>query len=274
MAAELFSYIKAGLEIIFFTSIIYYFCVWLKKDKNKNLVVYFFSYCAIFSFAALLNLATIVTFLITCAPIALILFIIFHQELLQRNFITLTNMPITSLEVADWPEQLIRASLHAINNNKQLICVIEHRADLKPFLYTPLVFNAPLAQNLITLLIDSPGFDQKKIFWCNAHGKLIGINGEWQITPHETWQTQSVADLPAWKQDALLMTLKTDTIIFKADPSKRSFDVIIKGVTYENLAAHQTLLLLKKQLALSSSFKGDSSNDRILQKHTHEQLNH
>ena len=274
MAAELFSSIKAGLEIIFFTSITYYFCLWLKKDKNNNLVIYFFSYCAIFSLAALLNLATIITFLIFSAPIALILFIIFHQELLQRNFITLTNMPIASFEVADWPEQLIRASLHAINNNKQLICVIEHRADLKPFLYTPLLFNAPLAQNLVTLLIDSPGFDQKKILWCNAHGKLIGINGEWQITPHETWQTQQVTELPTWKQDALLMTLKTDTIIFKADPTKRSFDVVIKGITYENLAAHQALLLLKKQLALSSTFKGDPTNDRITQKHATEQLNH
>lgn len=274
MVTELFSSIKDGIEIFFFATIIYFFCLWLKKDKNHNLLIYFFGYSVVFCFAALLNLATIVTFLIYSAPITLLLFIIFHQELLQRNFITLTNTHSKAIEVADWQEQLIRASLHAINNNKQLICAIEHRADLNPFLYAPLVFNTPLSQNLITFLIDSAGFDQKKILWCNAHGKLIGINGEWQVTPHETWQTQSVTELPTWKQDALLMTLKTDTIIFKADPSKRVFDVVIKGTVYENLAAHQVLMLFKKHLAIPSSYKGELNNDRITQKHSTEQPNH
>lgn len=274
MIMQIFCVLKDALEIIFFTSVFYLFCVWLKKDKSHNLLVYFFGYCSIFCCAVLLNLATIVTFLLYATPIVLILFIIFHQELLQRNFITLTQMPITSVDVTDWHEQLIRASLHAINNNKQLICVIEHRADLAPFLYAPIILNSPLAQNLVTLVIDSTGFDQKKILWCNTQGKLLGINGEWQITAHQTWQTQSVHELPTWKQDALLMTLKTDTIIYKADPSKRAFDVIIKGMAYENLAAHQTLLLLKKHVAVSSSAKGDSSNDRIIQKHHPQQPNH
>jgi hypothetical protein len=274
MIMQIFCIAKDVIEIIFFTSIIYVFCLWLKKDKSHNLLFYFFGYCIIFCFSALLNLSTIVTFLIYSAPIALIIFIIFHQELLQRNFITLTHMPITSLETFDWPEHLIRASLHAINNNKQLICVIENQADLKPFLYTPIPCNTVLLQNLITILIDSTGFDQKKILWCNTQGKLVGINGEWQITAHETWQTQSVNDLPTWKQDALLMTLKTDTIIYKADPTKRAFDVVIKGTVYENLAAHQTLLLLKKHLAISSSQKGETNHDRITQKHNSEQLNH
>lgn len=274
MVIGLFSYIKDVIEIIFFTNVIYFFSLWLKKDTSHNLLIYFFSYCAMFCFATLLNLATVVTFLIYSAPIVLLLFIIFHQELLQRNFITLTNTPIASFDIADWPEQLIRACLHAINNNKELICVIEHRADLRPFLKTPLLFNSPLAQNLLTLLIDSNGFDQQKVLWCNAQGKLVGINGEWQITANETWQSAIVNTLPAWKQDALLMTLKTDTLIFRVDPSKRAFDVIIKGANYENLAAHQTLLLLKKHLALPSSYKGDPSHDRFTQTHNSQQPNH
>ena len=69
------------------------------------------------------------------------------------------------------------------------------------------------------------------------------------------------------------MTLKTDTIIYKADPSKRAFDVVIKGTIYENLPAHQTLLLLKKHLAFST-YKGDSNHDLTDQKHNSEQLNH
>ncbi len=274
MIERLFSALKDVIEILFFSSVIYCFCLWLKKDKKHNLLIYFFSYCLVFCFGVLLNLATVVAFLTYSTPITLLLFIIFHQELLQRNFITLTNMPICTSESSDWIEQLIRASLHAINNNKQLICAIEHRTSLKPFLYSPLVFNSPLAQNLVSLLVDSTGFDSRKIFWCSSQGKLIGINSEWQVCPHETWQSQATIELPTWKQDALLMTLKTDTIIFKADPSKRAFDVVIKGTLYENLAAHQTLSLLKKYLTISNLTKGDISNDHITQKHNTEQLNH
>ena len=265
-------YIKSTFEILFFSSIVYYFSLWLKKDKRHNLLIHFYAYCGLFLIAGLLNLATIVTFLIYGAPIALMLFIIFHQELLQRNFITLKHTPIALQdESADWAEHLIRASLHAINNNKQLMCVIEHRSDLKPFLNTSLIFNSPIAQNLLTVLIDSNGFDQEKMIWCSTYGKLIGINASWNINHHESWQSPQVKELPSWQQDALLMTLKTDTIIFKANPSKRAFDLIVKGAVQENIPAHHLLALIKKQI--SSSNKGDSTHDRTDQKRILEQPN-
>lgn len=273
MIMQIFFTLKDTIEVLFFTSIIYVFCLWLKKDKSHNLLLHFFGYCALFCFSVLLNLATVVSFLLYSAPIVLILFIIFHQELLQRNFITLTHMPITSLETNDWHEHLIRACLHAINNNKQVICVVENHANLKPFLYAPIICNTPLMQNLVTFLIDSTGFDQKKILWCNAQGRLLGINGEWQIAVHETWQNQSVHDLPTWQQDALLMTLKTDILVFKADPTKRAFDAVVKGIVYENLAAHQILMVLKKHIT-PSMYKGESSHDRVTQKNNSEQPNH
>jgi len=266
-------YIKSSLEILFFSSIIYLFSIWLNKDKRHNLLFHFYAYCAFFCCASLLHLATIVTFFIYAAPFTVMLFILFHQELLQRNFITLKHAPIISSEEnSDWVEQLIRASLHAINNNKQLMCVIEHHCHLKPFITAAVTVQSPLSQNLLTMLIDSPSFDHTKMIWCSSQAKIIGINATWNSMHDQAWLAQPVKELELWQQDALLMTLKTDTIVFKADPAKRAFDIIIKGVYHESIPAHHALALIKKQL--SSSHTGDSNNDRINQKRILEQQNH
>lgn len=266
-------YLKSGLEIVFFSAIIYFFSVWLKKDKRHNLLLHFYAYCFLFCFASLFHLATIVTFLIYATPFTLVLFVIFHQELLQRNFVTLKQSIISAQEEnSDWIEQLIRASLHAINNKKQLMCVIEHYSDLKPFISTPVILQSPLTQNLLTVLIDSQSFDHNKMVWCSAHAKIVGINASWNIAHDTAWQSQAVKELDAWQQDALLMTLKTDIIVFKANPNTRAFDIVVKGLLHSNIPAHQALSLIKKQLL--PTHKGDSSNDRLDQKRILEQQNH
>lgn len=268
-------FIKDLVEILFLSGAIYYFSLWLKKDRRHNLLVYFYAYCAIFLVANLLHLPTISAFLAYSSPLILILFIIFHQELLQRNFITLAKASVTISEEADeWLENIIRASLYAINNNKQLLCVIENHSDLKPFLDTPVIFNSPLQQNILMLLLDSNGFDAQKLLWCNTHGRLVGINCTWRITSHDVWQSSQVKELPSWQQDALLMTLKTDTIVFKADPAKRTFDLITKGTLHENISAHHTLALIKKQLPQSQTIKGDLAHDSKNKKPLSEQSNH
>lgn len=258
------------LEIIFFSGIIYLFSVWLSTDKKKNLLVYFYCYCACIFTSYFLNAVTISTFLIYISPVALILFIIFHQDVLQRNFITLhTEQPIDYDIFVDWLENLIRTALYAINNNKQLICVIENESDLASYLQTSFLIQSPLAQNIMCLVIDSASFDQEKLFWCNRKGKLVAINASWNIprnveTPHN--------NMPLWQQDALLMTLKTDTIVFKADPRTRNFDCVIKGILYQNVTAHNLIPLIKKNM--HHIRKGDIIHENVNQKKYFEQQNY
>lgn len=254
-------YVKDLLEIIFFSITIYYFSLWLKRDKSYNLLVYFYAYCALFCAASLIHLPTVTAFLLYSSPLILLFFIIMHQEILQRNFISVQKSSITANESDDWLEQLLRASLYAINNNKQIVCVIENQTDLGPFLQTPLIFNSPLQQNIILLLMESSGFDAQKIVWCSATGKLIGINCTWRIATDDVWKSLDVKELPAWQQDALLMTLKTDTILFKADPVKRNFDIIIKGVLHENCSAAHALALIKKYIPAYGLYKKDTVHD-------------
>lgn len=255
--------IKDTLEILFFTIILYYFSLWLKKDKRTNLLIYFYGICIIFSLSTFFQLYTISSFFMGVSPIILLLFIIFHQDILQKNFITMHNKPLLiQQESADWLENLIRSSLHAINNNKQLLCVIEHTSDLKPFLNPAFIFNSPLQTNIVTLLIDSSSFDQQKMIWCNTNGKLIAINTTWSFSPSGNNIDNTI---PVWQQEALLMTLKTDTILFKANPDTRLFDLIIKGTLYEELSCHNTLALIKKHVTPVFN-KGDISYDSNHQK--------
>ena len=156
--------IKDSLEIIFFATIIYIFCLWLKKDSRHNLLLYFYSYCALFILTYIGNFNTVHSFLFYASPIILILFIIFHQDVLQRNFITMTHTPTNPIHShSDWLEMLMRTCLHGMNNHKQVICVIEHTADLCSFLQTPFVFKSPLAQNMLMLLLESNSFNQDQI---------------------------------------------------------------------------------------------------------------
>ncbi len=253
-------YFKDMLEIIFFSVVMYYFCIWLKKDKRHNLLIYFYGYWGCFCVASLIHLPTITAFLLYSSPLAVLLFIIFHQDILQRNFVTLQNKPLSTMpENFDWIENLIRMGLSAINNRKQLLCVIEHRSDLKPFLETSIIFNSPLHQNLLALLLDTPQFDQDKMLWCNTQGKLVALNTVWKIGSS------------SWQHDALLMTLKTDTLVFKANPTTRSFDIIAKGILYETVSAHHAIPLIKKHIF--GIWQGDMIHDTAHKKSFFEQQN-
>ena len=53
-----------------------------------------------------------------------IIFIILHQETLQKNFIVL-NRAKNDQETLSWFDEFVRACLRALNSDKEIICVIE-----------------------------------------------------------------------------------------------------------------------------------------------------
>lgn len=252
-------YAKQVIEVLFFSSIVYVFSLWLKTDKRAHLLLYFYAYYLVFACAFFLDLTTISLFLLYSSPIALLLFILFHQEILQRNFVTLTKCPsIQTYQTEQWLENLIRICLHHMNNNSCLYVVIENQSDLKPFITSNHLLNSPISLELLCLVTESPHFDTKKIMWCNSMGTLIGINSSWHLSS----ETQSVGSIPSWQQEALLMTLKTDTIVFKVNNTKRCFEVILKGVLYDTVSAPQIVAFIKKNLNSSYNVhKGELNHD-------------
>lgn len=235
---------RAIVEIFFFSTLFYQISLWLKKDRHLNLLGYWYGYCMVGLIAHTLQLNTISSVLFLFAPTIIMLFLMMHQEQLQKNFVALRSLAPARTPTADWVEQLVRSSLVAINNNKSLVCVIERNDSLQDFLTTSCIFNAELHGSTFDTLITSNIFSDKKLVWINDHGTLRGINASWDLGLEGAWH--ATADMPAWQQDALFFTRKTDAIVIGIMTSNRSFTIIARGQRYEHIAAHNALKFLKK----------------------------
>lgn len=243
----LFAYLKSSIEIIMLMAFFYYFSLWLKRDKEKNLVWYFYGYYFLFIVTWYGNLNALNAFILYSFPLASILFIIVHQEILQRNFISLKKEAPVAINNQDHLEELLRVALSTLNKNKNFSCILEHTSDLKPFIKTDFSFKAELKQECLSYLIDSKTFDEHKYIWCSWQGYLIAVNAQWRIH-----QAQPLPELSScnnqWKEDALLITSKTDACVIKGNPTTRLFDLIARGKLHEKLSAHQMLQLLRIQI--------------------------
>lgn len=248
-----FFYWRDLLEIFCFALAFYYVALWLKKDKQKNLLPYFYGYCATIFGAHLLKLTTISYTLIMLGPIAAIIFILIHQELLQRNIVALKNITPAKRIHLDWLDTLIRTSVSTINKGKTITCVIERTDSLNSFLSTQLKFDARLEQGLLDILLDSPAFDQHRMIWVNTQAKLIGMNAAWKKITKDQQCAQSAEKLPTWKQQAIFFTSKTDAIVAQISPASRTFDVVMNGMVVDRMHATKTLELIKKYVVSKPS---------------------
>ena len=227
------------IEITLYSSCIFLFCNWLKTDKTKNLLGYFFAYSALVICAWFTQLHTLMPFLCAYAPIALLLFIILHEKTLQRNFVALYSIAPAHVVAQDWLNTLISNCLTSINANKSITVVIEHNDGLDPFLDTPFILNASIHKNIFDLLFSSQSYDQQKMIWISSKGHIKGINASWIFN-------QQI------NADSLFYTLHNDAIIISAHPNTRMFTIIHSGKEIKNIPAHQVYTLIKKQLFISS----------------------
>lgn len=250
-------------EIIFFAAMFYYFSVWLAKDTQKNLLGYFYSYLLVVLASHHAHLETMHTFLVITAPIAIVLFIITHQEILQRNFVALRNIiPASRNEHnGEWLEALMRSFLVAASENKELTCVIENFDALEEFITSQQELNIPIKKNVLDLIFESTVFDSTQLLWTNAQGTIRGINATW-LAPEQTH----------WMQHALFITSKTDAIIFNVSATTRTFTIIACGNTYTNITAMHALSTIKKYL--HGTHKGDALYAQSIKKNTQQQSAH
>ena len=272
-----FFYWRNGAEILFFTIVIYYFSIWLKKDRHKNLLPYFYGYCFLAIVTYHSQLITVSYFLFLFAPVAIMLFILVHQTILQRNFVALQKTSPTKQENSNWEHDLVRSFLLAINKNKEILCVIENKDTLEDFIYAPMILNANIQQGLITLLQDSDLFDQKKMLWLNTNGQLIGINTTWQQSVFQEFADQIKDDINHWKQNALLLSAKTDALFLRITPKTRTFNIIFNGKIINNINSENTLKIIRKYTSTkfysndSSIKKGDIIHETFVQKNLFKQ---
>ncbi len=264
-----------GLEILFFSSLFYYLSLWLRKDRQQNLLWYFYGYSAITLLAYNAHLPTVSLFLLIFSPAIIMLFIMVHQNILQRNFVALRHITPAQTTTHDWLEGLIQTCLIVINNNKSITCIIERSDNMHTFLQVPFIIHAPLHTALLDVLINSDSYDQHKMVWIDAHGNLEGINASWRhaITQNsiqeDTTQLHDKARLEKTRfekarlekarfekiasdeilfDDALLYTTKTDALLFTINPATRTFTIIMQGNQLQKISAHHAYTTIQKYL--------------------------
>jgi hypothetical protein len=238
-----------SIEIIFISTVLYYFLLWLREDRQKNLIYIFYGYCILAFCSYYSHLPTMSHFLFSCAPIMLIFFIILHQNTLQKNFVTLKRAHKVAEEHVSWFEELTRACLGALNNNKEFICVIERNDQLQGLIEAPCVCYADLKKDIFDIFLEKHKCTPPSMVWINQSGKLVGINATWQLRFGEEWITPQATTIAQWKQDGIVITAKTDALIFKVTPLTRTFDLIIQGKLVEDLTADQAFTILQHHVA-------------------------
>ena len=228
-------------EICIYSLCIFAFCAWLKTDRTKNLLLYFFAYCSLTIISWIVQLPTLTPFLCTYAPIVLLLFIVLHEKTLQRNLVSLCAITPARTISSDWLDTVLSSCLAIINNNKSITMVIENEDALDHFLQTSFIINADLNKNVLDILLTSASYDQHKMVWISTSGTIRGIN--------VSWATDNPGD------SANTYTMHTDAIVLNAQPLSRTFSIIAKGKETKNIAAHQIHTTIKKQLACTVSSK-------------------
>jgi hypothetical protein len=257
------------IEILFFSSLIYATSLWLKKDRQKPLLLYFYGYCTLVLVSYYAQLSTMSTFLFWAAPATSMLFILMHQDILQKRVIALKkHIPAQRAEQEDWLENLFRSCLLALNKkNTTLSCVIEHTDSLHQFLTTPLLLEVPLQENLLDLLFASNAYDTNKILWISAPAHIRGINASWKMILEKEWLSTDVENLPVALQHALFFTSKTDAVGFSLDPETRTINLVIQGKLYEKISTQHALMIVKKYLrSPESRTKGAITHESCTQK--------
>lgn len=240
---------KDLVEIVFFSAVIYYLLLWLRQDTEKNLLLSFYAYCFLFFVAHYADLPVMRFTLFMTAPVVALIFIIIHQQTLQKNFVNLAKVTPSAFETNHWLDELIKCCLMALNRHREIVLVIERNDHLKSLIHAPYFIYAELKKDVFDILLEKhiPGNDY--MIWINQQGKLVAINCSWRTQLDETWISKEAQNMHIWKQNALFITSKTDALMFKVNPLTRSFDLVISGKILEGISAEQASSFLKKHFA-------------------------
>jgi len=240
---------RDGVEIAILSIGFYQLSLWLKQDQTKPLLSLFYGYCLLGIACKLLGLTTLLALVLYSGPIWAIFALLVHHDSLQRRLIMYRSRSnYTKATSSDWLEVIMRSGLIALNQKKEWGIIIEHHHELEAALIAPYIIKAPLQESLLTVIASSSCYQATAYLWIKNNGILHACNAQWNLVDAGQWHDQPVKDLAVWKQDALLMTLKTDAIVCRALPEARAFDIIIAGKIFEQISATQALTLMKKHL--------------------------
>lgn len=235
------------IEISLMSFFCYLLLNWLNIDKQNNLLYYFYAYCGIYCAALLFQMEAINYLLINFLPVISVLFIIIHQERLQKNFISFKKIDYTEKNT-HWFDEFTRTCLNLLNSKKEILFVIERQDNIKQLINTSCTFFADFKKDIFDIIIEKHNNSYDNIIWINQEGKIVAINCSWNLNIEEFWIDEQTQALYKWKQDAIYISSKTDAIILKINTLTRTFDIIMANKILENLSAQQLFSILERNL--------------------------
>ena len=247
-----------GFEILLISGLFYYLSVWLSQDKQKPLLLTFYGYCSGLLIADYASLTTISTLLLLFLPIACTVFLIIHQNTLQKNFITLHALTPSQKPSVDWIELVIRAGLTAASDNKSLTCIIEKKQALETIIFSQQCISAPLSLDILRLITTSNLYNPHQMLWIDSHARVHAFNALWQKNSMTEWLSQEVQEQEPWLRDALFFTTKTDALFIKLIPETRTFTLIANGKIIQKALAQHAFSAIRTYLGYTPhSLQGD-----------------
>jgi DNA integrity scanning protein DisA with diadenylate cyclase activity len=234
------------LEILLFSGGIYLITRWLSQDTQKKLAFYFFVGCTTVFAAELFNLPTITSFLMLYWPGLLLLVVVVHQRVLQKNLIFLKNVPAQQTYCIDWIETIIRASFVAASKNKEVVVIIEHNDSLKEHISCPTELTTTLQEPLLSILLESTAFSSGNGILVNTQGTLLGINIIWPAQHQKDPGVGAVKALSDWQDHCITLSSHADCIILRLSLERRTFDVIAQGALVQDSPADTTIHIIKQ----------------------------
>src|SRR3989304_515274 len=188
------------IEVLFFSCTVYSFSTWLKKDTEKNLLPYLYGYCLVTLCSYYFQLPTITYCAFLFSPVVIMLFILLHQETLQRNLIALKNISPLNYHPHDWLETVLRHMLKALNEKKTMLILLEHTDSLSSYLEVAYSLDARITEGTFHLLFEKELYDPMSMLWIRSDGTIRGINSAWKTS----WHPSQYTNPRAWIDDAMV----------------------------------------------------------------------
>lgn len=241
-------YVRSIIEIVTLWYIFHTILAWISIDQKRPLttaVVCYWSGALVSSFLGLLPISTL---LINSAPLAAMVFVLVHERTLQKSFITHTQL--ATIDTAGfnnhtllWPTAIIRSCLYTLNNGLSCTIVIERRNALTGLLDSEWPCRTAVTEQILMVYHTSSLYNPQQALWITDHGTLVSYTAH---PPHKNsipFEARPVT-VPAELEYYLALTIHTDAIVLWADPSQRTFTILVAGTAITNQTAERTVTLL------------------------------
>ena len=243
-------YIQDFLEVIIFISITYKCLIWLKQDNTKNLLFGSYLYISLIIFSYLTSCNILFFTLMLAMPICILFVLVIHQKQLQKNFLlsSKTNHVFASMPQKNWIDSFVQSCLIASHNKKNITCIIERSQHLQPLLKPPFMLYIPIQQEITNLILESNKINEQSLFWINESGIIQSINVEWNDLLLSEIIIKSNNNKTLSNDAAMLLTEKTDALIFAIHTLSDTNTIWYKGTCIKQATIQQLLKFIHKVL--------------------------